>query len=487
MNHQKTTKRWILIGFAALMTAGLMMALSACGGGNTGTSPEGEPENQNTAKESQTVPENVWKEAYREVLEDHEEAIRSYEKQEYGGGVERSTSLCDINRDGVPELLFFAWKKDNYSAELQIYTYLEDHAKKIRYSCTSPSGDDDHFAVNDAPYSDLFVAGGTKYAIYTERGSNIFTIYSTITDENILMQMNRFEMNATGDVTELEELGYNYSFVKYDGDTYLYSTDEVDYEDADLYRNGKIISSSEFLKAYEASRDAMDLVVFCSENGWRGDDKVLWDKAENGKNCSMSFDSMMEQLQTGEEDGMNDSQTGDDAADAEYGQIMEKVLDAYGDGDMKTAWEYNAKLPEKAGNVNVPSTEQIAYAEVKNQLQSEGRLPDYGPVEFFSDVDNDGSQEYLIVTGTCEADYMLQCYKYESGDAIWIGEAGAGHSTFHRYPDHKGVIQEYGHMGEEGINLITFSSGQGHCEEIGSRTDIPESEDYLPLGLRLGD
>ena len=165
---------------------------------------------------------------------------------------------------------------------------------------------------------------------------------------------------------------------------------------------------------------------------------------------------------------------------------MEQLLDAYAKGDIESAEEYNEQLPEKALEANVSAEAKAAYEAVREQLESEGRIPDY-MVEFFCDVDNDGSAEYLIQTGTCEADYMLQCYCFENGEAKWIGEAGAGHSTFHQYPNHNGFIQETGHMGYEAISVITFSGGEAQTKEIGSRGELSDGEEYLQLGCRLGE
>jgi len=337
--------------------------------------------------------------------------------------------------------------------------------------------------LNPSPYYDVYAAGGTEYIIYTEKDSNRFAIYSTITDETIFTQLNRYEMDGAGAVRELDAEGYNYSFVIYDGDTYVDTTDKVNYDDAGYFRNGKESDKATWMKAFEPSRDAMDQVIIF-KGGCRGDDSAIWEKAEKLGAMAKSYDEMMDALQTGPADHAQADQP--DRQAAAYGETMEQVLDAYAKGDIESAEEYNAKLPEKATEANVSPEAKAAYEAVRDQLQGEGRIPDYN-VEFFCDVDNDGAAEYLIQTGTCEADYMLQCYCFENGGAKWIGEAGAGHSTFHQYPDYSGLIQEIGHMGYEKINVITFSGGNAQIREIGSREELSDADEYLQLGCLLGE
>ena len=474
--HQKDFKKWFTLIAACIMIAGGMVILTACGG----TSQNAEEETK-AQEQTQTVSEDVWKNAYREVLSENEMSIRNYENSTYEEDTKKATALCDLNHNGVPELLFVAWADDNVRAALNIYTCGENGAEEVNYICTHArqyEGDEP-----EEPFYDVYAAGGTEYIIYTEKDSNQFAIYSTITDETIFTQLNRYEMDDTGAVKELDAAGYTFSYVVYDGDTYVETRDKVDYDDAEYFQSGTTSDKSTWMEAFETSRDAMDQVIIFKGSG-RGDDSAIWEKAEELGSIAKSYDEMMSALQTEPADNAETDQP--DQQGATYGETMEQLLDAYAEGDIESAEEYNAKLPEKAVEINVSPEAKAAYDAVRDQLESEGQLPDYS-LEFFCDVDNDGSAEYLVQTGTCEADYMLQCYCFENGEAQWIGETNAGHSTFHQYPNHSGLIQEYGQMGYEGINVITFSGGEAQTREIGGRGELGEGEEYLQLGCLLGD
>ncbi len=171
--------------------------------------------------------------------------------------------------------------------------------------------------------------------------------------------------------------------------------------------------------------------------------------------------------------------------DQEYGAIMEKVLDAYGNEDYDKAEEYNSELPQDAADMPVSDEEREAYDQVYNDLADEGKLEENYAFHCICDVDQDGKGEYLIQTGSYEAEYMLLCYKYIDGRAEKIGEIGSGHTSVHQYPGHKGIILEYAHMGSEALTLVTFEDGEPGITQIGGRDQVAANEDYFPLGLRF--
>ena len=480
LRRPKDLRKWFALTAACVMLAGGMVILTACGGASQNAGEETQAQDQ-AQEQTQTVSEDVWKNAYREVLSENETSIRGYEASMFEVYAKKATALCDLNHNGVPELLFVAWEEDNVIAALNIYTCGENGAGKVNYICTHARQNEGE--ETDEPFYDVYAAGGTEYIIYTEKDSNRFAIYSTITDEEIFTQLNRYEMDSIGAVKELDAAGYDFNYVVYDGDTYVDTRDKVDYDDAEYFREGTASDKDTWMKTFEDSRDAMDQVIIF-KGSCRGDDSAIWEKAESLGSMAKSYDEMMSALQTESADNAKADQPNQQAA--AYGETMEQLLDAYAKGDMESAEEYNAKLPEKALEANVSAEARSAYDAVRNQLESEGQLPDYR-LEFFCDVDNDGSAEYLIQTGTCEADYMLQCYSFENGEAEWIGETGAGHSTFHQYPNHSGLIQEFGQMGYEGISVITFSGGEAQTKEIGSREELGDAGEYLQLGCLLGE
>lgn len=457
-------KRFIMMAAVLAMVIGITVIAAGCG-----SAGDEKAADQEKAAAEESVAEEAWADAYIKVLQDNGEAIRAYELGYYGEKQKPGTALCDLNGDGIPELLFFTQQSEDYAGlcELSIYTFDGKNARKVDYTCSSASGEDK--GEEKRPYYDAQVAGGTVYIIYTEKETGHFNIYSTITDESIMVQMNRYSMDKKGSISEIQRLGYRFSFVEYDGNTYVGSRDKVDYKDAEMYIDGAKASEEEYLKAYDAARDAMNEVIFCSDNGYRGDDEAIWEEAGQKQSLALYYNDLLKKM------GYDPEQ--------ENGAIMEKVLKAYGEENYDKAEEYNAKLPKYAYDMPVSDEEKAAYDHVFETLSEEGKVQDEYIFHCICDVDQDGRGEYLIQTGTCEADYMLQCYKYEDGKAKLIGEVGSGHTSVHQYPGHKGIILEYGHMGGEALTVVTFGEGEPKYTQIGGRSELSDVEDYIQLGL----
>ena len=301
LRHQRDLRKWFALIAACAMIAGGMVMLTACGGASQNTEKAETPAAQETQAQEQTqeqvqtASEDVWKNAYRRVLSENESSIRNYETGMDEDDAKKATALCDLNHDGVPELLFGAWAEENVRAALNIYTCGENGAEKVNYVWTHArqyEGDE-----TNGPFYDVYAAGGMEYIVYTEKDSNRFAIYSTITDEMIFTQLNRYEMDEDGAVRELDATGYNFNFVIFDGDTYVSSTDKVNYDDADYFQNGTESDKATWMKVFGDSRDAMDQVILLKGSG-RGDDGAIWEKAEKLGSIARSYDEMMTDLQT---------------------------------------------------------------------------------------------------------------------------------------------------------------------------------------------
>ena len=164
---------------------------------------------------------------------------------------------------------------------------------------------------------------------------------------------------------------------------------------------------------------------------------------------------------------------------------MEALLKAYGSGDYDTAVEINSKLPEYVSEMSVSEDESEAYEDLYyNMIDKE--MADEFTVHYITDIDKDGKAEYLLQTGTCEADYMLRVYQYRDGKVQEVGEEGFGHSSICQYPDHNGIILCYGHMGAEGLSILSIENGKLKRTEVGERgeKDMVNGE-YLDLGCAL--
>lgn len=165
---------------------------------------------------------------------------------------------------------------------------------------------------------------------------------------------------------------------------------------------------------------------------------------------------------------------------ASQGSDMEKVLKYYGKGEYKTVKKYNKKLSKYANETCVNkisrTMEQAYQKKVKN-------LGEKAIGWYLTDINNDKKADLIVHYGTCEADYMARVYIYKNKEVKYIGQTGAGHSTFHAYPGHNGFIVMSGHMGYESISLVQIKNGKLVTKKIGSR----EVMSYLNLGCQLRD
>lgn len=160
---------------------------------------------------------------------------------------------------------------------------------------------------------------------------------------------------------------------------------------------------------------------------------------------------------------------------------IENVLNYYGKSDYKTANQYNKNLSKYANEKCVKKMNAKMKKAYKKQL---ARLSTNINEYYYTDINNDNKAELLVLCGNYEVDKKLRFYEYKGGQVRYLGAIDAGHSSFHAYIGHVGLIQHFGQMGDECIYLITIHYGKLQCEKIGSRT-VKNVEEYLPLGLLL--
>ena len=77
---------------------------------------------------------------------------------------------------------------------------------------------------------------------------------------------------------------------------------------------------------------------------------------------------------------------------------------------------------------------------------------------FVKDLDGKGMPELCIYYGSCEADVRLRVYGFNGGKAKMITQASLSHSSFSDYPGKKGVVCSYGHMGSQGVSVLTLKN-----------------------------
>ena len=103
-------------------------------------------------------------------------------------GMSAAAADYDLNGDGVEELLFFS-AKQQFEADLHIYTYAGGKAVECGYGVRN-------FNNEESAFSDVAAAGGSKYAIYSGKEKGVFYLAHVITDEWSSYTVSRMNMNG---------------------------------------------------------------------------------------------------------------------------------------------------------------------------------------------------------------------------------------------------------------------------------------------------
>lgn len=184
--------------------------------------------------------------------------------------------------------------------------------------------------------------------------------------------------------------------------------------------------------------------------------------------------------------------TAEAKSDKTNGKYMKKVITAYKKGQYKKAIRYNKKMDKTITESCVkkmPKKMKKAYKKVVKKWH-EGKMDEHARVLAFylTDIDNDKKADMLVRVGTCEADARMVLYQYKKGKAKKIGMIAASHAYPHAYPNHKGVVLMWGHMGGEGMSLLTVKNGKLNGKPMGDRlVDYQKGEKFLSLGCKLDD
>lgn len=152
------------------------------------------------------------------------------------------------------------------------------------------------------------------------------------------------------------------------------------------------------------------------------------------------------------------------ASERSDGKNMERVLKYYKQGKYSKAKKYNRKLSKNAKEACVKkmsSKMKKAYRKIVKKWPVENDWysdEDYLWGYYLTDIDNDKKAELLVEIGTCEADVRVLVYKYKGGKAVRIGKFYTGHSALYAYPNHKGIVLGWGHMGVESFSVVTIKN-----------------------------
>lgn len=267
--------------------------------------------------------EGVWKTAYRDVLQEHQTWIETYEYRfsEYEEPTP-STALGDVTGDGVPELFFMEIQGEEYeSGLLHVYTYSGGEARELvvpytRMDLQGPSDMDDVF-------TDMAAASGTTYAIFISKKGRL-VICSTIADEG--SELSTCEYTAGDDLTFAGEHWDEVMSVNFT------DSGEFSGETRDYYHGKETISREEFDKEQQRLADEMDKLLLTNvEAEW---DNVILNKAGRQESERQFCADLIEALKVKEAKAPAAKGSGYDSVIEEYDQVFEKIRSGeYSSGD----------------------------------------------------------------------------------------------------------------------------------------------------------
>lgn len=160
------------------------------------------------------------------------------------------------------------------------------------------------------------------------------------------------------------------------------------------------------------------------------------------------------------------------ASDKTNGKNMEKALKYYKKGKMKKARKYNKKLDAVAKETCVKKMSKKmkkAYRKAVKKYSTKTNAGEYIWGYYLTDIDNDKKADLIVKYGSCEADVRMDIYQYKKGKAVKVSTIGAGHTSLCAYPNHKGIVLYWGHMGYESISVMKLKNGKVSSTDYGSR------------------
>lgn len=143
-------------------------------------------------------------------------------------------------------------------------------------------------------------------------------------------------------------------------------------------------------------------------------------------------------------------------SEKKQGKVMAQVLKEYKKKNFKKAKKLNKKLPMYATEKCVKKMPKAMKKAYLKKVRKTKHLDSY----YLADMDNDKKPELFVKVGTCEANYSYNIYRYKSKKVKKIGTIGGGHASLHSYPNHKGVVIEWCHMGYYGVYVNYISKGK---------------------------
>lgn len=146
------------------------------------------------------------------------------------------------------------------------------------------------------------------------------------------------------------------------------------------------------------------------------------------------------------------------------GTYGDSVIAGYdGSSAQKYAEVYNKKFKSLG---TCPTDFNICDFEYpyKKQLIESMYADSNGYIQYWIyDVDKNNVPELIVKTGTSEANYVIDFYKYQNNEIEFIDRIGGGHATLYEDKDNNQLCYMYGHMG---YGYIQWLSSDGNSISI---------------------
>ena len=167
---------------------------------------------------------------------------------------------------------------------------------------------------------------------------------------------------------------------------------------------------------------------------------------------------------------------------------MFRFLRYYKAHDYTNARKYFNKMSEYTVEKcarKLSSKRKKAYKKIikkfkKYEFGHDKYLNDY----YYTDIDNNGNAELILVTGTT-AWQRMWVYKYKKGKAVKIASKGIYHQTLYSYPGHKGIVSIHCLDFGENVGVIYLSKGKLKYKSYGSR-NLYENDYFYGHGMLKG-
>lgn len=262
----------------------LCMSMTACGGQQE--SSDGADQADETAvTEAAPVDESAWKAAYLEALEADEEVIQQYQINEERGLV----ALSDLNSDGTPELLYFAFDDATTFPALKIYTYKDGIAQRVSYqkhvACTEYS---------DLPVDALYdfqIQGGTDYQVFMKSDGTLVMYNLLYGADSSPGMASCYRMSADGQLEEVSRFGFV-------DETMNSMLEQPEGLTTHFWKDGEEISEDEYLALCDEATSGISELLFRQNRTTAGynHDAGLWDATASMSEKAMPYEQAVSEL-----------------------------------------------------------------------------------------------------------------------------------------------------------------------------------------------